>query len=145
MRRIETDATIDAPPERVWATLTDFASMADWNPFITRAQGTPREGERLSIRVEPPGKSAATFTPTVVTAQAPRELRWRGTLPVPGLFVGEHYFLLEPLPDAGGTRLTHGETFSGLLVPLMGGMLDATEQGFERMNAALKTRVEAAG
>ena len=140
MRRIETTATIDAPPERVWEVLTDLDAMDEWNPFIVEAQGKPAVAERLRIRVAPPGKRPATFTPVVLTADRPRELRWRGTLPIPGLFAGEHYFVLEP--TGTGTRLRHGETFAGLLVPLMGGMLKATAEGFERMNAALKDRVE---
>jgi len=71
-----------------------------------------------------------------------QEVRWRGSLPIPGLFTGEHYFRLEP--QAGGsTRFVHGENFSGLLLPVLGGILAATQQGFEAMNAALKARAEA--
>lgn len=70
-----------------------------------------------------------------------KELRWRGSLPIPGLFVGEHYFVLEPTAE-GGTRLVHGENFTGLLVPLVGGMLADTEEGFKLMNTALKERCE---
>lgn len=70
---------------------------------------------------------------------AARELRWRGSLPVPGLFTGEHYWRLEPGPgDRPGTstRLVQGKAFSGLLVPLAGGLLEATWHGFESMNAS---------
>jgi hypothetical protein len=72
-----------------------------------------------------------------------KELRWRGSLPIPGLFVGEHYFQLSS-PSPGKTHLVHGEDFTGLLLPFVGGMLAATEQGFEDMNRALKARAEAA-
>jgi hypothetical protein len=42
-------------------------------------------------------------------------------------------------------RLYHTERFSGVLLPLFGeGLLEATRRGFEAMNAALKTRAEAA-
>jgi hypothetical protein len=82
--------------------------------------------------------------PCLNAAVAPgKELRWRGSLPIPGLFVGEHYFVLEP-SAAGKTHLIHGENFKGLLVPMVGGMLKATEVGFSEMNSALKKRVEAA-
>ncbi len=40
------------------------------------------------------------------------------------------------------TRLTHGESFSGLIVGFLGSMLDATETGFNNMNAALKQQAE---
>jgi hypothetical protein len=39
--------------------------------------------------------------------------------------------------------LEHAERFSGLLPPLMGGLLKDSEEGFRLMNQALKTRVEA--
>jgi hypothetical protein len=69
--------------------------------------------------------------PTVLRVSPDCELRWLSTLLIPGLFNGEHYFLLEPtVTDA--TRLTHGEKFSGLLVGRFArrGMLDATREGF---------------
>ena len=48
---------------------------------------------------------------------------------------------LEPL-SGGRTKLTHGEDFSGLLVPLLGSTLKATVVGFGQLNEALKTRAE---
>ena len=141
MKRIETQIAIAAPPERVWAILTDFPAHASWNPFITAISGEPRQGGRLAIRVEPPGGRGMNFRPRLLAVQPGRELRWLGRLFVPGLFDGEHYFLLEPA--AGGTRLTHGEKFSGLLVAMMGRSgFDPIERGFEAMNQALKARAE---
>ena len=141
MKRIETQIAIAAPPERVWAILTDFPAHASWNPFITAISGEPRQGGRLAIRVEPPGGRGMNFRPRLLAVQPGRELRWLGRLFVPGLFDGEHYFLLEPA--AGGTRLTHGEKFSGLFVAMMGRSgFDPIERGFEAMNQALKARAE---
>jgi hypothetical protein len=62
-------------------------------------------------------------------------------LRLPGIFDGEHYFLLEPTPD-NHTCFTHGELFSGLLVGLAGGMLARTADGFHAMNSALKVKAE---
>ena len=59
-RRIETEIDINAPAAKVWAVLTDFPKMPLWNPFITAIAGTPAAGERLTITVRPPGKSAVT-------------------------------------------------------------------------------------
>ena len=113
-----------------------------WNPFITSVDGVLREGARLRVRIEPPGRKAMTFEPTVVALAQERELRWRGRLLMPGLFDGEHAFRLEE--RAGGCRLHHTERFSGLLVPLLGaGLPEATRRGSEAMNAALKARAEA--
>ncbi|HUC50544.1 MAG TPA: SRPBCC domain-containing protein [Xanthobacteraceae bacterium] len=140
-RRIETEIDINAPAAKVWAVLTDFPKMPLWNPFITAIAGTPAAGERLTITVRPPGKSAVTLHPTLLVAEPERELRWRGHFMISGIFDGEHYFLLDPLGD-NRTRLTHGESFSGLLVGFLQATLDATENGFNNMNAALKQQAE---
>ena len=52
--------------------------------------------------------------------------------------------LLAPAGE-GAKRFTQGEKFSGILVTPFEkrGMLKATQQGFEAMNAALKARAEA--
>jgi predicted N-acetyltransferase YhbS len=142
-QRIETTVTIAAPPERVWAILTDFARMPEWNPFIRTISGSLHEGGRLSVLIAPSGQRAMRFRPFVLVAAPGRELRWRGSLVLPGLFDGEHYFLLQP--DGAGVHLVHGEIFTGLLVgPIMrAGLVAATRQGFEAMNRALKHEAEA--
>ena len=143
-RRIKTNIEIDAPAEQIWAVLTDFTRMSSWNPFIKSISGNLAQGERLSVHIAPPGRSGMRFKPTVLTVRPGRELRWLGRLPVPGLFDGEHFFLLEPI--AGGkTRLTHGETFSGLFVTLLSKTLSAAEAGFTAMNIALKHEAEEIG
>ena len=83
-----------------------------------------------------------SFKPKLLAVEPGRELRWLGRFLVPGLFDGEHYFLLEP-DGSGGTRFTHGENFSGLFVAMMGAKGFANiEQGFDAMNRALKERAE---
>ena len=141
-RRIETSIEIEASPKKVWSILTDFAGMTSWNPFIKSISGVLAPGSRLAVHIAPPGKSGMRFKPTVVAVKPERELRWRGQLLLPGIFDGEHYFLLEPI-GSDRARLTHGEKFSGILVGLFGGTLSATEDGFKAMNVALKQRAEA--
>jgi hypothetical protein len=142
-REIETSIVINVPPSRVWQVLTNFSGFRAWNPFIRSASGAVEEGARLSIEIKPPGKSVMRFRPTVLVVRPEQELRWLGSLLIPGLFNGEHYFILSPVGSAS-TRFVHGEKFSGLLVrPFAGrGMLEATREGFEAMNIALKERAE---
>jgi hypothetical protein len=140
-RSIETGIEISAPPTAVWAILTGFTDMPAWNPFIKSISGDLVQGSRLSVHIAPPGKSGIRFKPTVLAVQPQRELRWRGHFLLPGIFDGEHYFLLEPMGDHG-TRFTQGETFTGVLVGLLEGTLTATEEGFRAMNKALKERAE---
>jgi hypothetical protein len=140
-RHIESAIDIMAPAERVWEILTDFPAYPTWNPFIISAYGKVEAGAWLEVHIQPPGKRAMMFRPTVLVAEPERELRWRGRLLMPGLFDGEHFFRIE---DRSGTvRFVQGETFSGVLVGLVRGALGATRAGFEAMNVALKKRAEA--
>jgi hypothetical protein len=134
---------IEASPERVWEVLTDFAAYPSWNPFLTRISGNLAVGAHLEVRFEPPGGMATTLHPSLLEVVRNRSLRWIGRLLVPGIFDGEHHFVLEPLED-NRTRLVQEERFTGLLVPLFASSLDQhTLAGFHAMNSALKTRLEA--
>jgi hypothetical protein len=113
MRTIETEIEIDAPPSVVWEVITDLESYADWNPFIPKATGEVRVGERLLIRVEPPGSFGGTFRPRVKGVEPERRLVWLGRLGLPHLFDGRHALVLEPL-DGERTRFLQRETFGGL-------------------------------
>jgi hypothetical protein len=144
MKELHTEIEIDAPAERVWRLLTDFASHPRWNPFIRTISGRPIPGERLEVRLEPPGGRGMTFKPEVLEAEPERTLRWLGHLMVPGLFDGEHSFTIEPLAE-DRVRFVQREAFKGLLVPLFARGLEAnTRRGFEQMNGALKERAESA-
>ncbi|GAT70165.1 cyclase/dehydrase [Planomonospora sphaerica] len=138
---VRTEIEIAVSPERVWRVLTDFAAYPEWNPFIVSAEGEPRAGATLTNRLSNNG-GTMTFSPTVLAAVPARELRWIGRFVMPGVVDGEHYFVIEDL-GGGRTRLVHGETFTGALVPFAGGALDV-EGGFAAMNAALKARAEQA-
>jgi hypothetical protein len=143
MRELYSEIEIAASAERVWRLLTDFASYPEWNPFIRRISGEPTTGERLEVRIEPPGSRGMTFRPTVLNAEDNRELRWLGHLLVPGLFDGEHSLVIQPLGE-NRVRFVQREAFRGLLVPLFARSLNNnTQRGFEEMNRALKGHAEA--
>ena len=59
---------------------------------------------------------------------------------MPRLFDGEHIFTLENLSD-NQVRFTQAEIFRGLLVPLLGSVMRATEELFYESNLALAQRV----
>lgn len=141
MFTLHTEIDIEAPPEAVWATLTDAKGFSEWNPFIHELKGELRVGNTLDVTVGAPGKSRMRFKPLVLRVDENRELRWRGKLLITGVMDGEHVYELQR--TATGTRFLHYENFSGLLVPLLKGMLERdTKPGFEAMNRALKQRAE---
>ena len=143
MRTISADIVIDAPARDIWDVLADFPRYGEWNPFIRRAEGAATPGERITIRVHQLDRKPSTFKPRILVAEPGRELRWRGHVLAPGVFDGEHAF--ELAPAVGGVLVTQSERFSGMLVPFLGGLIDATVDRFEALNKALKQRVELRG
>lgn len=140
-QRIETTAHLDARANEVWAVLTDFPAYIEWNPFITEISGLLAEDERLDATFLQPNGKTNRFKPRVLRVSPARQIRWLGKFGPGGLFDGEHYLVLEPQAD-GTTVLTHGERFTGVLVPLMKSLVSDTEQGFTSMNTALAARLE---
>jgi len=143
-QRVETTAHLDARANEVWAVLTDFPAYGEWNPFITAISGVLAEDDRLDVTFQQPNGKTSRFRPRVLRVSPARQIRWLGKLGPGGLFDGEHYFVLEPQTD-GTTVLTHGERFTGVLVPLMKSLLADTEQAFRSMNAALEARLKTLG
>jgi hypothetical protein len=140
---LHTEINIDATPEIVWEILTDLGQWTDWNPFITSSVGQPEVGEKLINRMEPPGGKAMTFKPRVTVIEDTKTFEWLGKLGFSGVFDGRHRFELVLTPT-GGTHLVQAESLDGVLVRFLRKSLDTqTVQGFELMNAALKTRAEA--
>ena len=146
MKEIHTEIGIDASAEKVWQVLTEFADFPQWNPFVRSIEGELTTGSQLTVRLEPTGGKGMTFKPTVLKAEPAQELRWIGHLMFPGIFDGEHHFIIEAQDDKR-VRLVQGERFTGILVPLMAamGLFKNTQQGFEAMNRALKARAEEEG
>ena len=134
---IRTEITIPASPADVWSVLADADAYALWNPFIVEMQGTIATGAHLTTTMEISPGNRQTFHPRILTARSNVELRWLGRAGLPGLFDGEHYFILKAVPE--GTHLIHGERFSGLALWFID--TDQFEQNFEAMNAALSERV----
>lgn len=144
MKQIETSIIINASRLQVWETLMAFDSYSDWNPFIRSITGSTLENSRLQVALLPKGKKRTiTLKPIVLSNKPLTEFRWKGKLIVNGLFDGEHYFTLKDHDD-GSTLFTHGEYFTGALVPLLSGILKKTEHSFVSMNQALKMQAEAA-
>ncbi|MEW2491744.1 SRPBCC domain-containing protein [Streptomyces sp. NPDC048411] len=133
---------LDATPEEVWRVLTDLPAYDEWNPFIVSAKGTVRMDATLHL-VMHDQTGDTPFTPTVLAAEAGKELRWIGRVGPGWIFDGEHRFLIEPL---GGSRvrLTQSENFTGVMIPFFRGTLHTnTLPQFRAMNQALAARIAA--
>jgi hypothetical protein len=139
-RVIDAWIDIDAKPRKVWDVLVDFKSWESWNSFIPLVEGKLQVGERMRIKVVPPGLKPMTFRPEVYEVIPGKKILWGGSF-LKIIYRGDHTFLIEPAPD-GKTRFRQIERFSGPMVLFMGGMIKKTEVGYHQMNLALKELVE---
>ena len=125
---------VDAPPAAVWAVLTDFERYGEWNPYVTRAQGSATEGSELALRVEGDAQDAE-----VLIVRPLRKLEWRSRTLAPGLRDHEQIFRVVPLgPER--VRVVSETRFEGLLAPFAD--LDDHRRGFQAMIRALARRAE---
>lgn len=143
MRQVTSHVDIDATPGQVWAVLEDLDRWSEWNPYVVEASGEVAVGERISVRISPPGRRATTLKPHVTEATPGSVFEWLGHVGLPGIFDGRHRFEFEAIDD--GTRFHQSEQFTGVLTSLIVRMIETpTLEGFDAMNAALKERVESA-
>jgi hypothetical protein len=137
---IRTEIWINSSPQQVWDVLTATAEYPSWNPMISRLAGELQEGQVIEITLGK-GSDSMTLHPRILGVQTAQELRWKGSVLVPGIFDGEHLFLLEKLGNQ--THLIQSEEFTGLLVgKLTEGVLRETSAQMTAMNIALKQRSE---
>ncbi|WP_326758966.1 SRPBCC domain-containing protein [Streptomyces phaeochromogenes] len=132
---------IDAPPEKVWRVLTDFAGYAEWHPVL-RFVDVPAEilpGTRLQAQLTRGAENDGAYEFTVVDHEAPERLAWTGG--IPDVLTGLHSFVLEP--HDGGTRFTESEEFTGsAAVETIEPARAQMEEGSASYVRALKKRVE---
>ena len=94
MKELSTDIEFEGTRDEVWEVLADLAAYPTWNPFLPEIEGELRVGARLRVRFQPVDERGMTIRPTVRAVEPGREVRWLGHLLVPGIFDGEHRFLL---------------------------------------------------
>jgi hypothetical protein len=142
VKEVRSEIVINSYPENVWKILTDFATYDQWNPFINKIIGLPREGDKIDIYIETPSGKKRKYSPRVTKVEEARELRWFGKSSLPGLLNAEHIFTIEEIQPQQ-VRFVQLEVFDGLLSGLFGkGMDSDVKQGFEDMNYALKKHAE---
>ncbi|MDB5284462.1 MAG: hypothetical protein JWO06_3537 [Bacteroidota bacterium] len=141
MKTLQTEVVINASPDKVWSILTDFAKFPEWNPFVLKVEGKPEIDVTLRVELNN-GKGISVFKPKVLVVEKNRAFEWLGSLPIPGLFNGHHYFRIETI-TANQVKFVHGEEFTGLLAGLIMKQIgEQTQKGFIAMNRALKGRAE---
>lgn len=138
MRTFSTQIDIDAPPERVWAVMSDVERWPEWTASISsirRLDGRPfGQGSRVLIRQPrlPPNYS------TVTEFEPRRSFTWVSKSP--GVVAtGRH--VIEPLGD--GSRVTLSIHFGGILGWFVARLVAGLTERYIRMEAeGLKKKTE---
>lgn len=141
-RSVHTEVIIDAPPERVWRELTDFAEMPSWSRSLQGIRGELRPGGRVVVTFLTGAGRVRAVGHELVVFEEGRALGWTGPSG-PGLR-GHHVFRLTPL-DGGRTLLTQDDEANGFMSLFLGvhttnGMVGT----YRAFNDALRGRVEGA-
>ncbi len=139
---IHTDIIIKASQKKIWKILTDFSKFPKWNPFIKEISGNLAIGEGLKVTISPPNGASMKFRPKIIELMEEKSLIWKGKFLLPGLFDGEHRFILEKNGE-NSTKFIQEEIFTGILTYMMPQSIwENTKAGFTEMNLALKKTCE---
>ncbi len=133
---------IDAPIERAWDVLTDFARYGEWNPFTPSVATDFEIGSPVELFVRM-GPWRLRQVERIEAVEPPHLIAWSTTM--------GHRFLISALREQrleavgeGRCRYRTSDAFSGLLIPLVmllfGGFV---RRGFNDVARGLKARAEA--
>jgi len=138
MAEIQTEITLAAPAERIWALIADFNLYPHWNPLFQKGTGGMNVGEHLDLTVHLPGINPFTITPKVLNVEPSARLGWRHTVMSAVLLTWEYAVVLEQL---GSERLKfiQRSRFGGLLGPLFSLALERPiTEGLLGLNEAVR-------
>lgn len=143
MPEVKTAIDINADAQTVWNILTDIPGHAEWNSVFRDFRGTAATGRGVKLKVMFAGKHR-TFAGKVLECEEARVFAWGSQKsPLDALISARHYFTLEEI-SAGKIRLTHGETFGGLLPTLLWPLIRKVEPLYQLFNEELKAKAESA-
>ena len=135
--RYHVERRIDAPPERVWALLTDASGYGRWNKAVLSIEGTIAPGNTINLVSIANPKRA--FKLMVTDMSAPRMI-WSDGMPL-GLFSGIRTYLVQP--REGVTHFEMSEVYAGLLAPLFTKAIPDLTDSFNVFADSLKHAAEA--
>ncbi len=138
MKVYQSTAIIDAPPETIWALLTDGPNYPTWNPTVDRIEGRIALGETIKLHVKiNPGRA---FPVKVTEFVPPSRMVFSGGMPA-GLFKGVRTFTMSP--EGQSTRFLMREEYTGPLLPLIWRTIPDMGPAFEEYAQSLKSAAEA--
>ena len=140
--KIEHRVGIQAPPEAIWAVISDIQGWHAWNPIYPKAEGTLRIGAPLTLELALRDRKPQIIRPVVLDWIPNEQIHWR-LKALGGLVKTTRFLEIEQLSETGSI-FANGELFDGPLGPMaVRSLHGAISHGFRAMGEALKARVEA--
>jgi hypothetical protein len=143
MQTVKSEIEIQAPPEKVWSILIDIDKWHEWSPTINASQGKASVGSSVAITMmsKEAGKDGPKYNPVILQMDEPRYFHWRAHMMAGFIFTNDKIIELEKTET--GTKVTHKETFKGLMAALMKGQMEkGVPPMLNMMNDALKQVAE---
>ena len=109
-KSVEARLLIEAPPEAVWAALTNTGNYAAWNPIFVRVNGDMRPGRGLVLDMKLEDGQVSQITVTVDAMIEYQSIQQSAG--VPGILTAHHEWSLEPAKE--GTLVVQRETYRGV-------------------------------
>ena len=147
-RELRAETFVDAPPDRVWAALSDLSRMPDWSPELVRMVPLKRGGLRVGQWYLGINRRKAVVWPTrsvVAEVEPGRRLTWDTRS-------SGARWIWELVPEGAGTRVVHrrpvptgitglSKVFAPLFLGGSEGHADELEAGMARTVERLKAAV----
>lgn len=127
---------INAPTEKVWAVLTDFKKYPEWNPTMQLVKGEVKEGNKVVYHFTQDEQNAYDINAKVQKVIPHKLLNQKGGIPF--ILTFNHRYILEPQGEK--TKMIIHEDYGGIGVNFWSPK--KVEKAYERLNLALKKRVE---
>ena len=128
---------ISAPPEVIWALLTDAKGYTGWNSTLVSIDGEIKQDS--TVKLVSKAAPDRTFALKVSEFTAPKTMVWEDGNK---MFMGVRRYSLLPNPD-GTTTFAMSETLSGRMLSSIEPKLPDFTANFETIAADLKKAAEA--
>ena len=105
MSEARVTVNVDAPPERVWAAISDPRNLSRWDRHITKVEGVPEDGLKVGVRYSTELRFmgvAGVVDAEVLEWDPPRSSK----ILLRGFIEAVVYTRVEPLPH-GRSRIVH--------------------------------------
>ena len=98
--KIEHRIGVQAPPDAIWAVISDIKGWSLWNPLYPKAEGAVRIGAPLTLEVALPNRKPQTIRPVIVDWIPNEQIHWKLSA-LAGLVRTTRYLEIEKLTETG--------------------------------------------